>query len=58
MQLGKERAEYGLVKSGVAGLLAEQIDYNEDGVRYFDKEHKLGDLPSSADSEAWGLPPS
>jgi len=54
--------EYGLIKSSVAGQIADQIEFGEEGDMYYNNnmgaESKIRLLPREQESERWGLPPT
>lgn len=55
--LQKSGKEYGLLKSSIAGVVANDIEFIDDGRMVFDKEHILPPLPAECESTDWGLPP-
>ncbi|GMI11638.1 hypothetical protein TrLO_g12269 [Triparma laevis f. longispina] len=55
----KSGNDWGLVKSSVAGRIAQRIEYKDDTLYYVDdkgNEHKINNLPDEHESESWGLP--
>lgn len=55
----KSGNDWGLVKSSVAGRIAERIEFKDDTLHYVDdkgNEHKINNLPDEHESESWGLP--
>ena len=58
----KTGGEFGLIKSSVAGVLAERIEIDEDGEAWFqgwegEGRFRIKELPEECSSEEWGLPP-
>ncbi|GMI10919.1 hypothetical protein TrVE_jg5867 [Triparma verrucosa] len=60
-RMQKSGESYGLIKSSIAGKIAENIFFKDDGGMYYvddEGEWEVGLLPDDQESVSWGLPSS